>query len=242
MAKEKLKIPGVSIDYRESELSVWYKNNDQNDRAVIRFGVYNGRFTINMNIDLVTDSKNIDKYANATLALSEAHFNFQFFKDNFLSLESNQLIKIPIVRRQKSDTGEYTGPFTKYGDLVLGRDDKEYFFSFVLPGRKNRKFSLTPLLNTEEWKIAKADNVVDTLSISRSYTTAWLDRIIASITNSVQETEKIAHKFFVARRADKQQESNTSTNTTSASNTPKEEPAPSTTPSIEVSEGELFGF
>lgn len=157
----------------------WYELDGKNLGAALEVDVWNKSVSFSINHDIV-DWK-VENIQRVTINIDTGFFIFNLLKDAVDTIGENEKLKIPIVKAVKDDKGKSTGDTLAIADIVFGRNDKEYFLGILFKEKPAIKFVFQPPVPNKQWYIAKNDNIVDTVLISKIQAKSWIGRALDAL-------------------------------------------------------------
>ena len=157
----------------------WYELDGKSLGASLEVEVWNKSVSITVNHD--TSEWKVDNLQKVAINIDTGFFIFNLLKDAVETIGENEKLKIPIVKPIKDDKGKSTGDTIAVADIVFGRNDKEYFLGILFKEKPAIKFIFQPPVPNKQWYIAKNDNIVDTVLISKIQAKSWIGRVLEAL-------------------------------------------------------------
>nr|DAM88335.1 MAG TPA: hypothetical protein [Caudoviricetes sp.] len=157
----------------------WYELDGKSLGASLEVEVWNKSVSITVNHD--TSEWKVDNLQKVAINIDTGFFIFNLLKDTVETIGENEKLKIPIVKPIKDDKGKSTGDTIAVADIVFGRNDKEYFLGILFKEKPAIKFIFQPPVPNKQWYIAKNDNIVDTVLISKIQAKSWIGRVLEAL-------------------------------------------------------------
>lgn len=157
----------------------WYELDGKSLGASLEVEVWNKSVSITVNHD--TSEWKVDNLQKVAINIDTGFFIFNLLKDAVETIGENEKLKIPIVKSVRDDKGKSTGDTLAVADIVFGRNDKEYFLGILFKEKPAIKFIFQPPVPNKQWYIAKNDNIVDTVLISKIQAKSWIGRVLEAL-------------------------------------------------------------
>lgn len=157
----------------------WYELDGKSLGASLEVEVWNKSVSITVNHD--TSEWKVDNLQKVAINIDTGFFIFNLLKDAVETIGENEKLKIPIVKSIRDDKGKSTGDTIAVADIVFGRNDKEYFLGILFKEKPAIKFIFQPPVPNKQWYIAKNDNIVDTVLISKIQAKSWIGRVLEAL-------------------------------------------------------------
>lgn len=168
----------------------WYEKDKKLLGASLDIDVWQRSVNFSINPDVSAwKLENINRFS---IPMDTAFFIFNFLKEHVNTIEENGKIKIPIIKPIRDDKNRLTGETISLIDMIFGRNDKEYYVGFIFHQGISIKFIFQPPVSSKQWYIAKNDNIIDTVMLSKVQARSWIERSIDAL--RVADAEYI-HRF-----------------------------------------------
>ena len=178
------------------DLRKWYEKDGNSNYASMNVGIYKGWISISVGIDLKQDSKNRDKWSTVGIPMDIGYTSFAVIL-NFIKSGDKDYLKIPIVRTSKDDNGKpIKDSVNTVAQLVIGKNEKEYYFGILYPQKTNVHFILHPQMPGKQWLVAKKDGLVDTLELSRVYAISYFTNLLKDLDKVKEEMTTLFNKAY----------------------------------------------
>lgn len=182
----------------------WYEKDKKLLGASLDIDVWQRSVNFNINPDVSAwKLENLNKFS---IPMDTAFFIFNFLKEHVNTIEENSKIKIPIIKPVRDDKNKLTGDTISLVDMIFGRNDKEYYVGFIFHQGISIKFVFQPPVSSKQWYIAKNDNIIDTVMLSKVQARSWIDRTIDAL--RVADAEYI-HRYNNSKPNKEAKQSNT---------------------------------
>ena len=178
------------------DLRKWYEKDGNSNYASLNVSIYKGWISISVGIDLKQDSKNRDKWSTVGIPMDIGYTSFAVIL-NFIKSGDKDYLKIPIVRTSKDDNGKaIKDSVNTVAQLVIGKNEKEYYFGILYPQKTNVHFILHPQMPGKQWLVAKKDGLVDTLELSRVYAISYFTNLLKDLDKVKEEMTTLFNKAY----------------------------------------------
>lgn len=157
----------------------WYELDGKTHGSSFEVDVWSRAVTITVNSDIL--KWNVENLQKVTISMDTAMFIFNLLKDSVDTLKDNDKVSIPIIKSIRNEQGKNTGETMKVADLLFSRNDKEYFIGLIFPQQKNIRFIFQPPVPAKQWYIAKNDNTIDTIVLSKVQAKTYFERVLAGL-------------------------------------------------------------
>lgn len=178
------------------DLRKWYEKDGNSNYASLNVSIYKGWISISVGIDLKQDSKNRDKWSTVGIPMDIGYTSFAVIL-NFIKSGDKDYLKIPIVRTSKDDNGKpIKDSVNTVAQLVIGKNEKEYYFGILYPQKTNVHFILHPQMPGKQWLVAKKDGLVDTLELSKVYAISYFTNLLKDLDKVKEEMITLFNKAY----------------------------------------------
>ena len=97
----------------------------------------------------------------------------------------------------RDDNGKALGDSTLVNaHVIIGRNDKEFYFGVIQPQKTGVHFLLYPPMPGKQWLVAKKDETVDSLTLSKIFAANYFDRILRELDIVKDELTLIYNKAY----------------------------------------------
>lgn len=200
------------------DLKKWYEKEGNNNYASLNIGVFRGWLSIRVGVDLKQDVKNRDKWSNISIPMDIAYTTISMIQQ-FIKNGDKDYLKIPIVKSNKDDKGKtIRDSTTTLAHIVIGKNEKEYYFGILFPQKTNVHFILHPSMPGKQWLIAKKDSIVDTLEISKVYALNYFNSLQKDLDKVKEEMTVLFNKMYPTTITGSKQPASETTSATDTNN------------------------
>lgn len=178
------------------DLRKWYEKDGNSNYASLNVSIFKGWISLRVGIDLKQDVKNRDKWSLVSIPMDIGYTSFAVIL-NFIKSGDKDYLKIPIVRTSKDDNGKtIKDSVNTVVQLVIGKNEKEYYFGILYPQKTNVHFILHPQMPGKQWLVAKKDGLVDTLELSRVYAISYFTNLLKDLDKVKEEMTTLFNKAY----------------------------------------------
>lgn len=179
----------------------WYQKEQDgrkvNEYAELQVDVFKSGVSIMVGKDLKNGRMNKENWINVYGQIDAMYSIFTLCKQFVQSSTQTENMKIPVVKVARDDNGKALGDSTLVnGHVVIGRNDKEFYFGIIQPQKSGVHFLLHPPMPGKQWLVARKDETVDTLTLSKVYAINYFDRILRELDIVKDELTKIYNQAY----------------------------------------------
>lgn len=184
-----------------TRLRKWYDKDKDGSKvrefADIQIDVFRSGVTITVGKDLKSNRAAKENWSNVYGQIDTMYSVFTLCKQFIQKTTQSETLKIPIVKVARDDNGKALGDSTLVNaHVVIGRNDKEFYFGVIQPQKTGVHFLLHPPMPGKQWLVAKKDETVDSLTLSKIFATNYFDRVLRELDVVKDELTAIYNKAY----------------------------------------------
>ena len=200
-----------------TRLRKWYdKSNDSGEKArefaELQIDVFKSGVSIMVGKDL-RSGRMVKENWYSTYGQIDTMYNvFALCKQFVQNSTQTESMKIPIVKIARDDKGKAIGDSTLVNaHIVIGRNEKEFYFGVIHPQKSGVHFLLHPPMPGKQWLVAKKDETVDSLELSKVFSIGYFKRLLRELDIVKDELTEIFNKAYPRKVEVKKQEESSNT-------------------------------
>lgn len=184
-----------------TRLRKWYDKDKDGSKvrefADIQIDVFRSGVTITVGKDLKSNRTSKENWSNVYGQIDTMYSVFTLCKQFIQKTTQSETLKIPIVKVARDDNGKALGDSTLVNaHVIIGRNDKEFYFGVIQPQKTGVHFLLHPPMPGKQWLVAKKDETVDSLTLSKVFAANYFDRILRELDTVKDELTLIYNKAY----------------------------------------------
>jgi hypothetical protein len=184
-----------------TRIQKWYDKDKDGSKvrelAELEINVFRSGVGITVGRDLKNDRLKRENWINVYGQIDTMYSVFALCKQFVQSSTQTENMKIPVVKVARDDNGKRLGDSTLVnGHVIIGRNEKEFYFGVIQPQKSGVHFLLHPPMPGKQWLVARKDETVDTITLSKVYAINYFDRILRELDIVKDQLTEIFNKAF----------------------------------------------
>lgn len=184
-----------------TSLRKWYEKDKGGTKikefAEVQIDIYKSGVSIAIGKDLKTSRLVKENWYTVYGQIDSMYTVFTLCKQFIQNTTQSETLKIPIVKVARDDKGKALGDSTLVSaHIVIGRNDKEFYFGVIQPQKTGVHFLLHPPMPGKQWLVAKKDELVDSLTLSKIFAANYFDRLLRELDIVKNELTEIYNKAY----------------------------------------------
>ena len=187
-----------------TQLRKWYDKDKDGTKvrelAELQIDIFKSGVGIMVGKDLKNGRLSKENWSTVYGQIDTMYSIFALCKQFIQNTTQSETMKIPIVKVARDDNGKALGDSTLVSaHVVIGRNDKEFFFGVIQPQKTGVHFLLHPPMPGKQWLVAKKDETVDSLTLSKIFATNYFDRLLRELDVVKDELTAIFNKAYPSK-------------------------------------------
>lgn len=184
-----------------TQLRKWYDKDKDGVKirefAEIQIDIYKSGVSIAIGKDLRTSRMVKENWYTIYSQIDNMYNVFTLCKQFIQNTTQSESMKIPIVRFARDENGKVIRDSTLVNaHVVIGRNDKEFYFGVIQPQKTGVHFLLHPPMPGKQWFVARKDETVDSLTLSKIHAANYFDRLLRELDIVKDELTEIYNKAY----------------------------------------------
>lgn len=184
-----------------TQLRKWYDKDKDGTKvrelAELQIDIFKSGVSIMVGRDLKNGRTVKENWSNVYSQIDTMYSIFALCKQFIQNTTQTETMKIPIVKVARDDNGKALGDSTLVNaHVIIGRNEKEFYFGVIQPQKGGVHFLLHPPMPGKQWLVAKKDETVDSLTLSKIYAINYFDRILRELDVVKDELTAIYNKAY----------------------------------------------
>lgn len=184
-----------------TNLRKWYDKDKDGSKvrefAELQVDIFRSGVSIMIGKDLKSNRRAKENWSSVYGQIDTMYSVFTLCKQFIQNTTQTETMKIPIVKVARDDNGKALGDSTLVNaHVIIGRNDKEFYFGVIQPQKGGVHFLLHPPMPGKQWLVAKKDETVDSLTLSKIFATNYFDRILRELDVVKDELTAIYNKAY----------------------------------------------
>lgn len=184
-----------------TSLRKWYDKDKDGVKirefAEIQIDIYKSGVSIAIGKDLRTSRMVKENWYSVYGQIDNMYNVFMLCKQFIQTTTQSESMKIPIVRLARDENGKVIKDATLVNaHIIIGRNEKEFYFGAIHPQKSGVHFLLHPPMPGKQWLVARKDENVDSLTLSKVFATNYFDRVLRELDIVKDELTEIYNKAY----------------------------------------------
>ena len=184
-----------------TRLRKWYDKDKDGSKvrefAELQIDIFRSGVSIMIGKDLKSNRMSKENWSSIYGQIDTMYSVFALCKQFIQNTTQTETMKIPIVKIARDDNGKPLGDSTLVNaHVVIGRNEKEFYFGVIQPQKGGVHFLLHPPMPGKQWLVAKKDETVDSLTLSKIFAINYFDRILRELDVVKDELTAIFNKAY----------------------------------------------
>ena len=187
-----------------TQLRKWYDKDKDGTKvrelAELQIDIFKSGVGIMVGKDLKNGRLSKENWSTVYAQIDTMYSIFALCKQFVQTTAQSETMKIPIVKVARDDNGKALGDSTLVSaHIIIGRNDKEFYFGVIQPQKSGVHFLLHPPMPGKQWLVAKKDETVDSLTLSKIFATNYFDRLLRELDVVKDELTAIFNKAYPSK-------------------------------------------
>lgn len=187
-----------------TQLRKWYDKDKDGTKvrelAELQIDIFKSGVGIMVGKDLKNGRLSKENWSTVYGQIDTMYSIFALCKQFVQTSAQSETMKIPIVKVARDDNGKALGDSTLVSaHVVIGRNEKEFYFGVIQPQKSGVHFLLHPPMPGKQWLVAKKDETVDSLTLSKIFATNYFDRLLRELDVVKDELTAIFNKAYPSK-------------------------------------------
>lgn len=187
-----------------TQLRKWYDKDKDGTKvrelAELQIDIFKSGVGIMVGKDLKNGRLSKENWSTVYGQIDTMYSIFALCKQFIQNTTQSETMKIPIVKVARDDNGKALGDSTLVSaHVVIGRNEKEFYFGVIQPQKSGVHFLLHPPMPGKQWLVAKKDETVDSLTLSKIFATNYFDRLLRELDVVKDELTAIFNKAYPSK-------------------------------------------
>ena len=187
-----------------TRLRKWYNKEkdgtNTNEFAELQIDVFKSGVSIMVGKDLRSGRMVRENWYSTYGQIDTMYNVFALCKQFVQNSTQTESMKIPIVKIVRDEK-----------DIVIGRNDKEFYFGVIHPQKSGVHFLLHPPMPGKQWLVAKKDETIDSLELSKVFSLGYFKRLLRELDIVKDELTDIFNKAYPRKVEVKKEEESSNT-------------------------------
>lgn len=187
-----------------TQLRKWYDKDKDGTKvrelAELQIDIFKSGVGIMVGKDLKNGRLSKENWSTVYAQIDTMYSIFALCKQFIQNTTQSETMKIPIVKVARDDNGKALGDSTLVSaHVIIGRNEKEFYFGVIQPQKSGVHFLLHPPMPGKQWLVAKKDETVDSLTLSKIFATNYFGRLLRELDVVKDELTAIFNKAYPSK-------------------------------------------